>query len=156
MPDDLYADATDLDTVLVGQRLYKIHCAACHGRNLQGQALWRMNDEHAGERAPGLDPSGHAWQHSDEALVGMVATGRFEETSREVPSHMPAFAGRLSPQEILATVAFLKSRWGTGLRAAQATLNPGWRGMPEDAAEANWTFPPTCTSTQQRWRSTRP
>jgi hypothetical protein len=37
---------------------------------------------------------------------------------------------------------------------SQAMLNPGSAGMPVQAADVDWTFPPTCTTSAQRWRAT--
>jgi hypothetical protein len=64
----------------------------------------------------------------------------------DVTSHMPAFDGALDDQQILAILAFIKSRWSIGIRAAQSTLNPEFRGMPAAAADSAWTFPPNCSS----------
>jgi mono/diheme cytochrome c family protein len=148
-----YADADDMATVLAGQRIYKTHCTQCHGRSLQGQALWRLDDEYANQRAPALDGTGHAWQHSDEALFQRVALGRWPDATALAPNPMPIFQAVLRDQDILAVIAFIKSRWGVGLRAAQSTLNPDLMGMPPNVADADWTLPPTCSSTQQRWRT---
>jgi len=62
----------------------------------------------------------------------------------------------LTESDTEAVIAFMKSRWGVGLRAAQSTLNPELRGMPAQAADTDWTLPPTCSSTQQRWRTASP
>lgn len=147
-----FADADNHTLVLEGQRIYRENCAQCHGRNLQGQALWRLQDEYFGRRAPAHDGTGHSWQHSDEALFVMVRDGRFLAAPLAGVSSMPAFRERLDSDQILAVLAFIKSRWGTGLRIAQSSLNPGFRGMPEGGEALDWTLPPTCSSTQQRWR----
>jgi S-disulfanyl-L-cysteine oxidoreductase SoxD len=148
-----FGDADHPATVLAGQRLYKTHCAQCHGRTLQGQALWRLEDEYAHQRAPALDGTGHAWQHSDEALYQRIRVGRWPDAPDGPLNPMPRYQSLLSESDTEAVIAFLKSRWGVGLRAAQSTLNPDLRGMPLDAADSDWTLPPTCSSTQQQWRS---
>ncbi len=63
---------------------------------------------------------------------------------------MPAFHSALSDRDIVAVLAFIKSRWPVDLRAAQATLNPGFQGMPADAKNADWTLPPNCSATFQQ------
>jgi S-disulfanyl-L-cysteine oxidoreductase SoxD len=138
------ADANDNDKALVGKHAYRLHCSSCHGRLLQGQALWQLRDKDAYKRAPAHDESGHTWQHSDEELFHITKYGRFESTPQDWLSFMPAFKDRLTDEQILAIIAFIKRGWPIGLRASQATLNPGYAGMPPEASRVAWTFPPTC------------
>jgi len=149
-----FANADDPALVSAGQQIYAQQCANCHGRRLQGQALWQAMDQYAGRRAPAHDATGHTWQHSDEDIFYMTKFGRFPTTPSNVVSYMPAFQKRLSDRDILAVIAFIKADWPIGLRAAQATLNPGFQGMPADADKVEWTLPPTCTGSYQRWRAT--
>jgi mono/diheme cytochrome c family protein len=144
-----FADADNPATVILGRNLYRARCANCHGRRLEGQALWALHDQFFHQRAPAHDDSGHTWQHSDEELLAITRTGRLPGMPDDVTSHMPAFAGVLDDQQILAILAFIKSRWSIGIRAAQSTLNPQFRGMPAAAADAAWTFPPNCSSAWQ-------
>jgi len=147
-----YADADNPASVAAGQGVYRSQCARCHGRNLQGQALWQLDDAHRHQRAPAHDASGHTWQHSDEDLYAMVRDGHFPGVARDPTSTMPAYAHVLSDEAMRDVLAFIKSRWGIGLRATQSTLNPAGRGMPAGAELTDWTLPPTCSSTQQTWR----
>ncbi len=142
--DPHFADADDAALVTAGKPVYLRHCAGCHGRHLQGQALWQVHDQYAGRRAPAHDSSGHTWQHSDEDLFAMVKEGRFESEGLAGASSMPAFGGALSDRDILAATAFIKAGWPVGLRVAQAVLNPGLAGMPRQAAAADWRLPPNC------------
>jgi mono/diheme cytochrome c family protein len=144
------ADAEDSATVERGMHLYRRHCASCHGRYLQGQALWQIRDKDAGRRAPAHDGSGHTWQHSDEGLFHMTKYGRFDTTPADAASFMPAFKDRLADADILAVIAFIKRRWPLGLRVSQAMLNPGQAGMPPNAANVAWRLPPTCMATLVR------
>jgi hypothetical protein len=57
---------------------------------------------------------------------------------------MPAFKDRLTDDQILAIVAFIKRGWPIGLRTSQATLNPGYAGMLPEASRVAWKFPLTC------------
>jgi S-disulfanyl-L-cysteine oxidoreductase SoxD len=145
-----FANADDAALVSRGGSQYEPYCGGCHGRNLQGQALWQLQDQYVGRRAPAQDATGHTWQHSDEDLFHMVKFGRFPNAPKDAVSYMPAFAGTLSDADILAVLAFIKSRWPLGLRASQATLNPGFAGMPADIGNADWTLPPNCTATFER------
>lgn len=144
------ADADDAALVAEGRHVYRARCASCHGRALQGQPLWQLEDAFAGRRAPAHDETGHTWQHSDEDLFQMTKFGRFPDTPPDPPSAMPAFAGSASDTEILAALAFIKARWPIGLRVAQASLNPGQAGMPEAAAGADWALPTNCIMPAQR------
>jgi mono/diheme cytochrome c family protein len=147
-----FADADNAALVTEGQQIYGQACAACHGRRLQGQALWQLKDQFAGRRAPAHDSTGHTWQHADEDLFHMTKFGRFAATPPDAVSYMPAFEGRLSDHEILAVLAFIKSTWPMGLRATQAMLNPGLAGMPANAGKLHWTLPPNCIESIQVWQ----
>jgi mono/diheme cytochrome c family protein len=146
-----FANADNAALVGKGRLAYARNCAACHGRNLQGQALWQLQDQFVGRRAPAHDATGHTWQHSDENLFQMVKFGRFPDAPKKAVSYMPAFGGNLSDAEILAVLAFIKSRGPIGLRASQASLNPGFAGMPADIGTTPWTLPPNCTASFQNW-----
>ncbi|HVZ90928.1 MAG TPA: cytochrome c [Rhizomicrobium sp.] len=146
-----FADADDAVLTQRGEQIYLADCANCHGRRLQGQALWQLRDKFEGRRAPAQDASGHSWQHSDEALFHMTKYGRFAEAPAGLKSYMPAFGPTLSDADVIAVIAFIKSRWPIGIRAAQAMLNPDHKGMPKDADKVDWTLPPNCSATFQRW-----
>jgi len=141
------ADAGDNAEVELGRHSYRLYCASCHGRALQGQALWQLSDKDAHKRAPAHDESGHTWQHSDEALFHITKYGRFDSTPQDRATRMPAFKDRLTDDQILAIIAFIKRSWPIGLRASQAMLNPGYAGMPPEASRVAWKFPPTCRAT---------
>ena len=144
------ADAENAETVQEGKKLYASHCTSCHGRRLQGQLLWQVQDQFAGRRAPAHDQTGHTWQHSDEDLFRMVKFGRFPTTPSSVKSYMPTYADNLSDAQILATLAYIKATWPLGLRVSQALLNPDYAGMPRNADTVEWRLPPTCQAALQR------
>ena len=152
-----FADADNPALVANGRVIYMTACSSCHGRRLQGQALWQVMDEYAGRRAPPPDGTGHTWKHSDEDLFSKTKTGRFPSAPPHGTTYMPAYGGRLSDQEILAVLAFLKSSWPVGMRASQAMLNPGRQGMPRNLAGTTWTLPPNCTGSSSflQWNSGR-
>ena len=148
-----YANADDLAKVAAGKLIYAQWCSSCHGKRLQGQPLWQLQDQYAGRRAPAHDESGHTWEHSDEELYHITRYGRFTTTPPSVRSYMPAFERTLNDEQILDAVAFIKARWPLGLRISQSLLNPGYAGMPANAQTVEWTFPPTCATSVQRWRT---
>jgi mono/diheme cytochrome c family protein len=149
-----FANADDSSTVATGKPLYMRMCASCHWRRLQGQPLWQLEDRYRGQRAPAHDQTGHTWAHSDEDLFRMTRDGRFPESPPASISYMPAFRDSLTDEQILSVIAFIKATWPIGLRISQAMLNPGEAGMPADSANVDWTLPPNCTSSTQRWRET--
>jgi mono/diheme cytochrome c family protein len=146
-----FADADDSALVLEGRKIYGNSCSSCHGRRLPGQALWQLQDQFAGRRAPAHDSTGHTWQHADEDLFHMTKFGRFPAMPADAVSYMPAFESQLSDRDILAALAFIKSNWPLGIRATQAMLNPGFAGMPADAGKVPWTLPPNCIETIDEW-----
>lgn len=150
-----FADADNDALVAQGAQVYADNCSSCHGRRLQGQALWQLRDQYEGRRAPPHDSTGHTWQHSDDDLFHMTKFGRFAAAPSELVSFMPAFEHRLTDGEVTAVIAFIKSRWPIGMRASQSMLNPHYAGMPKNADKVEWTLPPNCTASVQRWGETQ-
>ncbi len=151
-----FADADNETLVVHGADIYSQRCAGCHGRRLEGQALWQLRDQYLGRRAPPHDSTGHTWQHSDDDLFAMTKNGRFPQAPKDLVSYMPAFDKTLGDDDIVAVLAYIKSRWPTGIRASQSMLNPGFKGMPKDADKVDWTLPPNCISSIQRWDQSQP
>jgi mono/diheme cytochrome c family protein len=148
-----FADADNTRLVAQGHKLYENSCGSCHGRQMQGQALWQLKDQFAGQRAPALDATGPTWQLSDDDLFALIKYGRTADASRQTSSSMPKFDGRLADRDILAVMATIKRGWSTGLRATQAMLNPGFAGMPKGADKTDWTLPPNCIESIQQWQT---
>jgi mono/diheme cytochrome c family protein len=145
-----FADPENVAAVAEGKRLYVRVCAGCHGRRLQGQLLWQLQDQFVGRRAPAHDQTGHTWEHSDEDLFYMTKFGRFRTTPESVKSYMPAYGQTLTDGQILATIAYIKATWPLGLRVSQALLNPDYLGMPQNAETVEWRLPPNCQAALQR------
>lgn len=110
--DDPRADPGEAVKVALGAKLYAQHCAACHGAKLQGQPNWRQRMPNGRMPAPPHDESGHTWHHTDKVLFGITKNGLvppYAPTSYE--SDMPAFAGKLTDDEIWAVLAYIASHW---------------------------------------------
>jgi mono/diheme cytochrome c family protein len=147
------ASAADVTSEIdSGARIYAAECAACHGSSLEGQPRWWQADASGQIPAPPLDGTGHAWQHSDAQLIEFIANSMASVAGPDYRSGMPAFAGRLGDAEMLAVVAFIKSRWPDGTRAAQTVLNPGGEEALVKLLQegGDWTFPPDCLDPVQR------
>ena len=114
----LRIDSDDAALVSLGRQIYAVHCASCHGGNLEGQPDWKTRKPNGRMPAPPHDASGHTWHHPDEQLVKITKHG----VAAVVPgyeSDMPAFANVLSDREIRAVLAFIKSSWPADIRSRQ-------------------------------------
>jgi mono/diheme cytochrome c family protein len=122
--DDARADPRDKVKVALGGKLYAQHCAACHGPKLEGQPNWRRPMPNGRLPAPPHDESGHTWHHPDRVLFAITKDGLVPpHAPRGYESDMPAFAGKLSDEEIWAVLAYIKSHWSSAeVLAARAEM----------------------------------
>lgn len=128
--------------IAAGAVLYQANCASCHGVHLEGQAGWHEPGPDGLLPAPPHDATGHTWQHSDAELTELVAHSVARFAPAGYKTAMPTFEGKLTPSEIHATLAYIKSTWSPGIRAYQAAQNPGGPSLAE--LPGDWRFPPTC------------
>ncbi|MAM41260.1 MAG: cytochrome C [Erythrobacter sp.] len=118
---DQVAAATQRRSALaLGAALYQSTCASCHGARLQGQPDWQQRQADGRLPAPPHDETGHTWHHSDEILFNLTKFGPQNYVSSEYQSNMPAFAGILSDEEIIAVLEYIKSTWSEETRRRQA------------------------------------
>ena len=61
--------------IAAGKSVYDIHCASCHGGNLEGQPNWTSRLPNGRMPAPPHDDSGHTWHHSNEVLFALAKYG---------------------------------------------------------------------------------
>ena len=116
-------DATDAAAVAEGKQVYVEHCAACHGADLEGEPNWRRRKPDGRLPAPPHDASGHTWHHPDQHLFEMTKRGTAAFVGRGYESDMPAYDGILSDDEIVAVLAYIKSRWPAEIRARHDMMN---------------------------------
>ena len=110
--DESRADPGDAAQVALGAKLYARECASCHGLKLEGQPNWRKRLSNGRLPAPPHDESGHTWHHPDRVLFAITRNGLVPPYApKGYESDMPAFAGKLSDDEIWAALAYLKSHW---------------------------------------------
>lgn len=100
------ARVMDAQQIALGKKVFLANCVLCHGANAEGDANWRQRDADGHYPAPPLNGSGHAWHHSLEVLKAIITNG-----SPEGKGKMPAWKGKLSEQEIEATMAWFQSQW---------------------------------------------
>jgi mono/diheme cytochrome c family protein len=102
----------------VGKQLYETHCATCHGINGEGQ----LPDPLAPNMAPPHNNDVHTWHHPDQSNFETIWYGR------TIVGNMPAFYDKLSEDEILQILAYIKSWWSDEnltiqLERTQAIMN---------------------------------
>ena len=100
------ARKVDAQQIALGKKVFLANCAACHGINAEGDENWRKRDADGHYPAPPLNGSGHAWHHSLEVLRGLISNG-----SPKGKGKMPGWKGKMSEQEIEATIAWFQSLW---------------------------------------------
>lgn len=114
----------DARLVARGEAVYMMHCASCHGRNLEGQPEWQSQDEEGFLPAPPHDESGHTWHHPDTLLFKITKLGVAEAANlKSYKTRMPAFGEILSDADILAALSYIKSRWPEDMRRRHDELN---------------------------------
>ena len=105
------APAPNAEAKARGARLYKDHCAQCHGED--GRGVPAAYPALAGSRAVTMDPPAN--------LVHVVLQGGFppSTTGNPRPFGMPPFATVLSNQDVADLLTFVRNDWGN--RAAEVT-----------------------------------
>ena len=101
------------ETLTAGKQLYEQNCAACHGTNGEGE----QPDPWAPGAAPAHDSTGHTWHHADQQNFATVWYGR------GAPGIMPPFYDRLTPDEIIRVLAYIKTWWEADQLAQQIELS---------------------------------
>jgi mono/diheme cytochrome c family protein len=114
----------DARLLVLGQKVYAAQCAACHGQRLEGQPNWRERGADGRLPAPPHDASGHTWHHPDEVLFRITKYGVAKAANlKNYESAMPAYEGRLSDEEIVAVLSWIKSTWPPEIRARVDRIN---------------------------------
>jgi mono/diheme cytochrome c family protein len=114
----------DARLLVQGQKVYAAQCAACHGQRLEGQPNWRERGADGRLPAPPHDASGHTWHHPDEMLFRITKYGVAKAANlKNYESAMPAYEDRLSDEEIVAVLSWIKSTWPTEIRARVDRIN---------------------------------
>ena len=117
----------DPAAVAKGEALYSEHCASCHGAGLGGEPNWRVPDAQGYMPAPPHDETGHTWHHPDEQLFAITKHGTEALVGGNYRSRMIGYGDILTDQEILATLAYIKSRWPADIIDRHDALNTGER-----------------------------
>ncbi len=113
----------DTSAVAAGKVLYEENCAACHGVDLKGQPDWRSVDADGFMPAPPHDGDGHTWHHPDRLLFMITKFGTAAMVGDDYKSNMAGYDGVLSDDQILQTLAYIKSTWSDRLIEMHNTVN---------------------------------
>ena len=101
----------DRSITKLGNSVYTENCASCHGVTLEGQANWQQRDSDGYLPAPPHDESGHTWHHPSSYLFLMTKYGIEKMIGEKYPNNMPAYENKLTDNEIIAVLSYIKSTW---------------------------------------------
>ena len=113
----------DRAVVDVGKAIYAENWASCHGVVLEGQANWRQRDVEGYLPAPPHDERGHTWHHPDSYLFLMTKYGIEEMIGKSYPNNMPVFEDKLTDDEIIAALSYIKSTWSGRIQLKHDQIN---------------------------------
>ena len=95
----------------VGMAVFQANCAECHGVAGEGHADWQNRNPDGTLRPPPLNGDGHTWHHADGILYRIVDQGGAIPSQPDFKSGMPAFGEKLSDQEIIDVLLYIKTLW---------------------------------------------
>lgn len=101
----------DARVVAQGLKIYQAECAQCHGVDLKGEPNWQKRLPDGSLPAPPHDDSGHTWHHPGEVLFNITKYGVQHYAGADYKSVMPKYEGKLSDDEIVAVLSYIKSTW---------------------------------------------
>ena len=107
----------------LGRVVYAENCGSCHGVVLEGAANWRQRDVDGYLPAPPHDETGHTWHHSDSYLFLMTKYGIETMIGKSYPNNMPAYEDKLTDEEILAALSYIKSTWSGPIQRQHDQIN---------------------------------
>ena len=96
----------DTASIVRGSKLFQQHCAVCHGEQGQGTVNWHKRDKDGKSPPPPLNGLGHTWHHPLAVLKYTVKNG-----TGKIGGNMPAFAGKLTDEQIEDVFIFVQEKW---------------------------------------------
>jgi len=113
----------DRSVVNLGKSIYAENCTSCHGVALEGQANWQQRDADGYLPAPPHDETGHTWHHPDSYLFLMTKYGVEKMIGEKYSNKMPAYEDKLTDDEIIAALSYIKSTWPSRIQRQHGQVN---------------------------------
>ncbi len=110
--------SVDFAQVTRGARLFQQNCAKCHGAMGEGSPNWRTPDTNGYYPPPPLNGTAHTWHHPLSVLRRTVRQGGIP-----LGGVMPAFADKLSDEDIDAILAWIQTQWPDEVYTAWSERN---------------------------------
>jgi mono/diheme cytochrome c family protein len=123
----------DPETIEQGKQIYQQYCASCHGPQGKGAENWQKRNALGELPPPPHGPEGHTWRHADAELYHMISQGWRDPFNKTERLTMPAFKNVLSPEQIRAVIAYLKTLWTPEQRQFQSEETKEKGGFPPAA-----------------------
>lgn len=98
-----------------GHKVFKVHCATCHGENAEGTREWKKTLPNGAYPPPPLNGTAHTWHHPISVLKRTIDNGGIP-----LGGTMPGFASKLSDADKTAVIAFFQSYWSDEIYAGWA------------------------------------
>ena len=108
-PDDVESSSGDITAM--GMETFVANCAECHGAAGQGHPDWQIQNADGTLNPPPLNGDGHTWHHADGLLYRIVRDGGAIPSQPDFKSGMPAFGDKLTRQEIVDVLVYIKTLW---------------------------------------------
>jgi len=90
-----------------GEKLFREHCAGCHGDQAQGLAQdWTKTLQDGSYPPPPLNGTAHAWHHPLPLLIRTIDRGGVP-----LGGVMPGFREKMNNDEKLAVIAYFQNLW---------------------------------------------
>ena len=108
-------NTSTVEVAPTGGEIFASNCAACHGADGEGQPDWHVRKTDGTLPPPPLNGDGHTWHHADGLLYEIVSQGGKMLEDPSYPgfkSAMPGFGDRLSHEQIIEVLTYVKSLWG--------------------------------------------
>ncbi len=92
-------------------KVFTVNCAECHGAAGQGHPDWQIQNADGTLNPPPLNGDGHTWHHSDGLLYRIVRDGGAISSQPDFKSGMPSFGDKLTHDEIVDVLIYVKTLW---------------------------------------------